>query len=251
MSGLALTIASEIEPKLEQLFMGEHSYMSEQSQAFLELSDEIDKLGRVDACMRSLLRARLYALSGNRDEAEYFIRNAQHLNAQPGHIIATRLMVLLRLAYFTEALQAFQQLTNPDLGMVHLFVNRLPGIGAPHVFCEITERAKEMGFIVSDVSGNLAAARVMDDWGDTDQEYARVLDIAGKILRERKLVQESMRTLAVPDVHAGGPGYVKLSCNVHVDLDTAIEMTCDFADRLAASQVKIPQSLVFEFEAVE
>jgi hypothetical protein len=93
----------------------------------------------------------------------------------------------------------------------------------------------------------------MDSWGDTDAEYSAVLDIAGEILRERRLFlgKSGLTMEPVPAPLDGAPPYVKLAFCVFVDLETSIDMTCEFSERLARSRLKIPQSLIFEFIAVE
>lgn len=103
-------------------------------------------------------------------------------------------------------------------------------------------------------SGELfsAACRVMDSWGDTDQDYALALDIAGSIMRERKLFDQEHKKVQVVECPAdGGLGYVRVKFDVNVDLDTAIDMTCEYAERLSRAPIKIPPSMIFEFEGKE
>lgn len=248
------TIATDIERRVHLLYNTELAYIPEDSPKFVRLHDDLDRLGRADARLRSLLLAKLFGLSGNREKVEYYLRNCASLHVHAVGIELTRLMMLLNLGYFSESIAVQKQLAAPDSGALGELLRSPPGNGAFHSMCSIIEQAHIMNLhnIATPTSDFAAAVRIMDQWGDTDEDYGHALDIAGEIMRERKLFHRDLLSTqpieAPPD---GSFGYVKLVYQVGVDVDTAIDMTCEYAERLAKSKLKIPQSMIFEFEGVE
>lgn len=248
------TVGNEIQKRIFALLESSATFISPKSPEFVSIHDDLDKLGKVDAARRSVLLIDLYALCGDREEAEYYLRNARKIHADPVDVALAQLTMLVNLGYYVESVPVLRYLSNPELGQLSQLLLNPPGNGAYRLLSEMLEQGLLMKLPnITESTENIAAvARVMDQWGDTDDDYARALEVAGTIMRERKLLhRDYIVSKAVENAPDGGSGFVKLSYSVAVDLDTAIEMTCEYADRLAASRKKIPASLIFEFEPEE
>lgn len=245
------TIGNTIQEKITVLFQSTGKFLPENSIQITRIYDELNKLGKVDAARRSLLLVLMYTLCGNREQADYFLRNSKKLHFDHVQVELAQLTMLLSLGYFSESIPVLRRLANPTTGSLVKFLADPPG-GAFHILNSILDLAKTMNLANIPETSDLipTIVRIMDQWGDTDDDYSNALDIAGTIMRERKLFfKDTLITIPVEAPLDGGFGYVKMSCHISVDIDTAIDMTCIYAERLASSHLKIPQSMVFEFEA--
>lgn len=248
------TIESDIHDKLNAELLRSSGYMSAQSLAFTRLYDDLNVLGKVDGAARSVHMAVLYTICGDREQAEYYLNNAMRLHATHVDVELSRLIMLLNLGYFSESLPVMRALGQREIGGAPLIIVHPPSNGAAHTINSFFDQARDMNIqnLPIEPTGTRAAAEIMDQWGDTDEDYTFALDFAGEIMRERSLIfQEDIVTLPVPNPPDGSAGYVKLSFKVAVDLGTSIDMTCDYVDRLAKSGRKIPPSLIFEFEGTK
>lgn len=248
------TIANEIQARLVTLMEQSATYLSPNVSVLCRISDDLDKLGKVDAGLRSVLFAWLNVVTGNREQVEYYLNNAEKLHADEVQIGLARLTMFINLGYLSEALPLFEFLAQPDFSVVGLFVNKPPTNGACHAIAAVFERAKTMNLENRAVHRPefAAAAEIMDQWGDSDEDYSKALDIAGEIMRERNMFfKGEMVTLPVRAPADGSQPYVKLVFNVHTDFETAIDMTSEYSERLARSNRKIPPSMIFEFDSLD
>jgi hypothetical protein len=246
------TIGNSIQEKIHGLFDSITTYLPKDGMKITQLCRDLEKLGKVDAKNQSLLLVSLHTLCGDREQAEYYLRNSKKIHVAQVDIALAELTMLINLGYFSESIPVLRALVYPTSGSLTKFLSSPPGNGAFHILNSILDMAKTMNLAnVAESSGAFATVvRIMDQWGDTDEDYSRVLDIAGAMLREKNLIyQDGMVTVPVETPPDGGFGYVKLSYRIAVDFDTAIDMTCKYAERLASSHLKIPQSMMFEFEA--
>lgn len=248
------TIANDINKTLSDLFLRSPQFLSKESTVFTELSDELDKLGKVDARQRSVLLSGLYALAGDRDKSEYYLDNSRRLHVDRNEIDLANVTMLYALGYFSEALPIVRELVEPQRGLIGAFLSS-PAPGAHHLMQDLHEKAKDMNLqnIVPFPEALRSAIEIMDYWGDTDEDYVAALDIAGEILRNHRLfsIGESVVTRAIKRPLDGSPPYNKVVMNLGVDSMKAVELTCEYIDRLADSGIKIPQSMSFEFRSAE
>jgi hypothetical protein len=246
------TIADDIHHKLNGEFQRVHGFLSPTSAKFTRYMDDLNTLGKVDAASRSVLLVLLYTLCGDREQCEYYLNNAVRIHAPEGFVKSARVTMLMNLGYFSESLAEVATFDVVRHGLPDRLMAVPPCNGAFHTHKSLFEEAQRMN--ISNLplmpDGVDAAAEIMDQWGDTDEEFAAALDFAGEIMRERNLIfEDNLVVEPVPFPPDGGVGYVKLRFKVAVDLDTSIDMTFDYNDRLARSGRKIPSSLVFEFES--
>lgn len=248
------TIANEIQARLVRLMEQSSTYLSPNNIALCRISDDLDKLGKVDAALRSVLLAWLNVVTGNREQVEYNLNNAQKLHATEVQIGLAKLTMLINFGYLSEALPLFEYFAKPDFAVVGLFLDKPPTNGACHAIAAVFERAKTMNLENRALHRPefSAAAEIMDQWGDSDEDYSKALDIAGDIMRERNMFfKGEMVTVPVQAPRDGSLPYVKLVFNIHTDFDTAIDMTSEYSERLARSDRKIPPSMVFEFDSLD
>jgi hypothetical protein len=251
MTPIPATIAAALENDLDKLYLRLSRFIRTNDVEFINISAEADNLGKVDGAARSLILARLHALTGDRTQVDYYLANARKLHADKTQYDLAQITVLLALGYFSEATPVIRECGDPQRNLLNLFLNKPPASGLWHLLEAFYLKAKEMNLTnVPDFPAqHKTAIQIMDSWGDTDDDYAAVLDIAGKVMRDRKLMLADKGVILDPVLAPldGGPPYVKLGYAADVDLETSIDMTCEFSERLAKSGIKIPQSMVFEF----
>jgi hypothetical protein len=227
------------------------AFLSKESRDFVEISAEADKLGRVDGAARSLVLARLNALAGDRERVDYYLENAKRLHADALQFDLAQITALLSLGYFSEASRTIHKFGEAHQGRLNLFLEKPPLNGLFHLMESFYLKAKSMNLAnVAELPATYTAAvPIMDSWGDTDEDYSAALDVAGKVMRQRRMFfgQHGVIIDPVATPLDGSPPYVKMSFKIDVDFNTALDMTCEYAEELAMANIKIPQSLVFEF----
>lgn len=247
---LPATTANQILARLDLLIESATVYMSPSSSVFTRLHDELDRLGKANAAERSLLLTILFTLCGDREKSEYYWRNAERLHVPKDRLIFSKITTLINLGYATEALEQMRKIDLREHELPSNLMRNTPANGAFRAINGVFEQAIKMNFqSLPDRALLPSVVEIMDGWGDTDDDYCHALDIAGEILRERRLFfKDSVRVDPVQSPLDGGAGYVRLAYRVSVDFKTSLDMTLEYADRLARSGRKIPPSMIFEFE---
>lgn len=248
---LPATVANEIHERLTAAICRAETYLSSTGIEFTKFLDELNTLGKVDGSARSTLLVLLHTLCGNRDEAEYYLANSRKLGESEFDVALFEMTMLMNLGYFSQALLLMAKFEKPQDGIPTLLIDKAPCNGAFHTVISMSDQAHHMKIANLPELPTVVreAAAIMDQWGDTDADFSAALDVAGAIMRERHLFyQGDIVTVPVQLPADGSPPYVRLTFKVAVDLDTSIEMTCNYAERLALSGLKIPPSMIFEFE---
>lgn len=245
------TIANDIHTRLNDEIMRTFEFMPTTGRKFTRYLDDLNTLGKVDAASRSVMLVLLYTLCGDRAQGDYYLDNATRIHAPAGFVKMARITMLLNLGYFSESVLEIETIDIVQHGLPDRLMAAQPSNGAFHTLNSLFERAQQMNIsnLPSKPAGVDAAIQIMDEWGDTDAEYSQALDFAGEIMRERRLIfQENIVVEPVLHPADGSAGYLKLRFKVAVDLDTSIDMTMEYNERLARSGRKIPPSMIFEFE---
>ena len=252
-SPLPATIHNKIHDRLARLTATTTHYLATTSATFTSIFDELNTLGKVDASGRSVLLSLLYAVCGDRGQADYYLDNARRIHAPAAHLKMARITYLMNLGYCSEALDEMREFDMTQYGVPKLFMSSMPSNGAFHTMNSLFDQAIRMHIADLPKQPDLAALTyIMDQWGDTDDDYCSALDFAGQILREHRMFfQDNLVVEPIESPADGSASYIRLIYKVDVDLDTSIDMTTDFVDRLARSGCKIPPSLVFEFEGTK
>jgi hypothetical protein len=247
---IPLTTSNFIQEKLNNLFSAQHFYVEPDDERLIEIKRDIDKLASKRADQSSTLRAKYAVLLGDRETADYWLRNAESLRGTKSDIELARLVVQVNLGYFSEALCTLQYVTNPENGIASIVMCKPFSASAFLLYDAMFDKAIAMKIanfperpsFLSDV------VQIMNFWGETDEDYNAVLDIAGDIMREQRVIMlESGFSAKVRRPRDGSPPTVKLTLGLQFDDDKCLDLTIDYTDRLARSNVKIPQSMTFEF----
>lgn len=249
---IAKTVANDLDDDLGALIEASTYYLSEMDPEVRAISRTLDNLAKVDAAKSSSLKIRYAALLGDREMGEYWARNAERLHAEKNDILVGLSVLYLNLGYYSECVGPMAQLTDP-VGGIPTQIYKYPlGNGMFHLLAENHAKAKEMRVsnlpdLEEFISLSVAA---MDAWNETDADYLSALDLAGEVMRRRRMFvsNQGFRNEVIVPVDGGLP-YCKITFTVAVDLDTSIDMTCEYLEALSASQYKIPQSMSFEFES--
>jgi hypothetical protein len=133
--------------------------------------------------------ATLWQLTGDRDKALAYIDKAIRYSSNPGFHVSGRVAILTNLGYFSEALSNFKGWAAPEKGNMTNTWRRGYLCGAFRTMNSYLPKARKMGFDLGglDIDTATRAANVMEKGGVTDEEVAKVLDVAGDVLRTHKL----------------------------------------------------------------
>jgi len=252
---IPLPLTNKLLSDIAQVTFDNGRYLEPDDLQVLKLAPQIEKLGQTFPDQRLLLLARLAITVGDREKVEYYLRNAERIHAESIQIDLVRITMLAMMGYCSESLPLLRKLCTRDGGALPLFLRDLPPTGSVHLINQAFDEAQKMNLknVPTCPENYRLSAKIMDFWGDTDDDWAKALDAAGEVLRAKKLffMSQGLELKPVDCPMDGGLPYVKVAYQVHVNVETAVDMTCEFADRLALSGVKIPQSMIFEFRSEE
>jgi len=210
-----------------------------------------DKLQNADAAASMRIKTVLEVCRGDFEQAMYWVRNAKHLNYNV--YLNALCSALINFGKFSESQAPFDELMDPTKdGAMHLHLG-VPN-GAFRRYLRWLNKGQEdmkMDIRPANEQQIRDVVSIMETNGDSDEDIGRVMDIAGDILREHKLVfmGNAPRLNPVLDPVDGGHPYFGMHIVVGTSSEEAFDMTCDYAERLAASRVKIPMSVVLSFKA--
>ncbi len=210
---------------------------------------DLDSIEKHDAALAFTLRGVLAQLDGDIESVEQNVAKARHLNARGVDIIladaysnlgfATRSLSLLRekmragvpdlSAYFSSALNSGAAVTMMSV------VDQTQSVGQG-----LSQRANDLLPIARKIAATLA------DVGHTEDELALVLDVAGEVLREHKLLWlDDMPQIIVErnDSEESAPG-VHYYYRVDVSPQEAAALSGDIAWRLIDRDLAFPSMTV-------
>jgi hypothetical protein len=247
------TTASDLHDKLHRIFSDNEKFLTRDNSEISQLTDEIDKLGKIDATSRSLLLVRLNTLLGDREQADYYLRNAKRLYASDDDYALAEFTMLIALGYISEALPVLKKCLEPSRNLQNIFLNLPPPTGF-HLLQSAYKHARELGMTNTPVELPYpeSVTEIMDFWGDSDADYALMFDHIGTVLRAHGLLfgTKNFSVQPFPEPLDGSAPYVKFSLSIEADFETAIDLTCEYMDHAAKSAAKIPPSMIFEFDSV-
>lgn len=245
-----LSIAHLVSQEMSALFAVTHEYLAPDDERLIDIDRDLEKLASKRADQSSVLRVRYGVLMGDRDMAEYWLRNAERLRAERGEIELARLVMCVNLGYYSEAMAPLAYVIDPANGFASGILAKPPGTGALRMHSAMFDKAEKMNILDFPQRPSFLpdAIQAMDYWGETDEDYSAALDVAGEVLRSHKmLMMEHGFSVSVDQPRDGSPGLVKLALRVVSDFDKCLDMTSEYTDKLAKSRIKIPQSMIFEF----
>jgi hypothetical protein len=186
-----------------------------------------------------LLRSILASLDGDIDEAERWTQNAGQLNHPEAN--QARLFTLANLGFASRGLAHARQSMRAGMADVSPMFGAALAVGAFTTITRIvdeTPAASQMLAAIANPSIEVArrGAKALALAGCTEDDLARVLDVAGEVLREWRLLwldpQPGFIALDGTEGDGGAPG-VHVSYRVDVSPTEAAKMESEVANRLA------------------
>lgn len=190
--------------------------------AFASLMRECERLQKSDVVRASLFKALLYSGIGDTEEMKRWFANAER-NGAADQVLVERLRHSVNHGHATQALNmAPQAFARRGLHTLMSIADMVAAIGAFNTIVQAVGTSQERGEVLRmtpllDVAKR--GAQVMAQLGVSDADIAAMLDVAGEMLRERKLLwQNNCIDLSVLDASQGGPA---LSLAYRIDLSPA------------------------------
>ncbi|UVH54695.1 hypothetical protein NWF24_17770 [Variovorax paradoxus] len=211
--------------------------------AWMDALEKALPAGRASAFLRM---ADVMHLTGNIDQVDRFITRAETNGIDPWLGRSHRAAMYQNLGLFSraqsEARLVFSvQYQNVGMGLPHAVGNG--GFGFAR---ELLEQARVAQIPLDQVDQLDEIERIADgtrDLGVPDEAFARVLDIAGDLMRERGLLWLDRAPRFSFDEEMGCPG---IRYRLEVTPEEAAEMDAEFIDRVVAADLdRLPLTVGF------
>ena len=204
---------------------------------------DIATIEKTNADHAHLLRSVLASLDGDLDCAEHWAMNAARLNNSQANRV--RLFTLANLGYATRGLRLARESLRAGEPDVSGSFSAAIAVGAFSTVMSVvnaTPAASQMLASVANPSIALArrGADALARMGTTEEDLAAVLDVAGEVQREHRLLwldqQPGIMVLSGDEGDDGAPA-VHVSYRVDMSPREAAEVTLQVADRLAQRDI--------------
>lgn len=208
---------------------GSHAFVAQSKQFIL---DECEKLAKVNAIDASLLKANLFALTGEAESCEYWVRNAER-NGGVSQATASRAWFFALLGNVTAAYKYIDVAIEHASSLTAMAI-QMAGFGMFSKADELLTRSKVD--IEPTVKQDIATANnYLRQLNLSDAQVCSVMDIALGFLKEKGLIWLGR----LPDIHflspgAGGP-IVSLTYNLNIPYVDAAKLNAELVDRMVAS----------------
>jgi hypothetical protein len=193
--------------------------------------------------------AQVSQMTGDRAKAIHHIDNAIGLAGNKPPFYSAKVAILCNLGYFSEALSIFKHSATPENGNMTKAWRRGYLCGAFRTMSSFLPKAKKMQFDLGglDLDTAVKAANVMEKSGISDEDITKVLDVAGKVLREHKLffVGDGLRAKVIeaPEHDA----FVEISFDVDASPKETHALYREFVDQLVENVPAAPPALTVSF----
>jgi hypothetical protein len=215
-------------------------FVAEISPEFRALLTDAERLARVDAANASTLKARIFALAGDRARVDYWFGNARKLTPS-WRIDFNHGYALANLGFFSEAASLCDQSLQVETGMlpkcVEVAVFTLNLSGALTAYEALERAGLESARHYRDFAHT--AARILRDVGITQAQAQAALDVAGGLLREQQLLwlRDAPRLFAH---RSAGDRGILIEFQLAVGPTEASSLSAELIDRLVAADLDLP-----------
>lgn len=239
MKALPLTKANEILELTNKLAEAGGSFIGTDTLQWRTLKREAEKIIQVDPCVGWSVYAAVMTLAGEVEETNRALSAALPFAGADPSIIEDYMVSKMALGFFSNALELGKQRSGPEYGRFTQRCSELIVAGGFQLVAAHLARAAEIGLDVSalDVAHIPIAASLLAEAGLEDADVARHLDLAGGILRRRRLMWVGHPSLSV---HSAD-GLLKAATyvfQVRLSNDEIFEMNCELADAEARANIK-------------
>lgn len=224
-------------------------YVSADSWDIRRLCKLADQLGKANEIEGANALGTIWQMTGDREKAVGYIDYAIANSDDPAFYSCSKISILANLGYFSEALSAFRDCSAPEKGrMTHAWEY---GYICAAFRCMKSHlpKANKMKFDLGGLDTDTAvrAANVLEAATVTDEDVARILDVAGSVLRARKLffVGEGLR-MNVREADDSDP-LIDITFDVAVSSKEVHAMYQEFVDQALASVPILPAVLSVSF----
>lgn len=206
------------------------------------LMSDLDRLAAVDRVTADDIRSTLYLLSGQDDAAEACIRNIERLGS-PGIAAFRRLVHSINLLKSAESRESISKCFDVGFPSLVNVIESGMSVGAFSLVNSLIDQAQQRNLVIVDAVAQIAKTRlgaaVLNKLSITDEQIGKVIDVAGDMLRSRKLVWLN----DMPDIRISGdisatPG-VLMAYRVDVSPSEAADMTCELVERQIAQDIDL------------
>ncbi len=194
--------------------------------------------------------ATIWQMTGDRDKA---LRYADHAidHAQNSlFYCSSKLAILSNLGYFSEALSLFKYCSPPEKGNMTNAWKRGYLCGAFRTMKSHLPKATKMGFELGglDIDTAARAANVMEKAGVSDEDVAKIMDVAGRVLRDHKLffVGDGLR-VSVFNTEAEHDPFIEISFDLDVSSKEAQGLYLEFVDQVTQNVPVVPAVVTVSF----
>lgn len=186
---------------------------------------------RIDATLGSIVKAKIAEAHGDIDRADYWYDNFVKLSKNRSSIAAYQLVTYSNLGYGSKGLQVFREHVDISYGNIGETVWLAIGLGAFQYMNKLIKQAArgkvelpELNLALSQEIANLMAKS-----GTSDDTCAAIIDVAGEVLRKRRLFWLGNSAKFVLDKHSNS---VLMRFSVEASYKDASRMTMEAAEIL-------------------
>lgn len=246
------SIAEEVNQQVEALLCT-GQWLDRNTLEFRRVWRETEKLANANLGKSLALQAALEAARGDDQSALTFLARLEQTGS--AQYLPALVTVLAELGRFSESLIPYRKIIDPAFGQTHFLQQGVPN-GGFFSYIEALDKAQgPMHMTVASKSeGEVrTVAEILACNGDSEEDVAGVMDIAGEVMKDHKLRRlfhhPELRSYPAP--RDGQPPF--FACHLLVDTteEDALDLTCEFVERLAESALKIPVSMVLSFKGVK
>ena len=242
------TIKNDIFRELDDLTKSMSNFMNESDFRFLQLLKNLDKLAKVDAVSASEGRALLYAVAGNIQKMDYWLNNMDKLGSK-SQSFHSEFRGCVNLGLFSRAARIFPEIISIEQQNIKNLLNLGLTCASFGTMLSRAEAASRANLELPDMARQtldtaMQSKAALDKLGISEQDVQAVLDIAGEILREKKLFWQNLVHISIIDSEEGVGLLYQLE--VCVDIPTASSMTDDVLMRMVDRDLDKP-GIAFSF----
>ncbi|MDO8310679.1 MAG: hypothetical protein Q7T25_01940 [Sideroxyarcus sp.] len=251
-AGNPATAFAEVAEGAKTLLASAERYLDESEMRYKRLEIEAKKTVNADPALGYLLLAYIRQLVGDFEGVQERLANARKLNAPSLQVAEASLPCFINLGNFTAARSSYCEAADPRQG--HFTNNYESGAtcGAFRLQRDFEEVAAKMNLKLPDSIPHAKyrhAAQVLDATATRDDEVSALLDLAGEVLRTRRLffLGPSPDIDVVDDPESDS--CVFMNFRVAGGADNAAAMTVELADMAAERLERIPPGISVGFSS--
>lgn len=245
------TIGPQLAEEVDTWISQSQGYRSRDELDHRRYWKKAEGLARVDPGRMYAIKMVLTAATGAYDEAMAMLGSLKCHDEKQA--LATQTTVAILCGHYTDSLSTYRTIIDPDFGEFQFLMQGVPN-GAFETYVRALDKGRKAmnltltPHIEKDIRSVVDILRAN---GDSEDQVVAALDIAGEVLREHRMFQYHIhpRIRPVPDPSDGQAPYFGYDMFVNTDPATAFDMTLEYVEKLATSNLRIPASMVFSFVA--